>query len=78
MNLSYQQIQKILDDISNEESLVKYEVNNTNKKLRSLRKRLSFLKSKKKVYNVLLKKSKVDFSGCNLTDSDVDRISSIL
>lgn len=78
MNLSYQQIQKIVRDVEIEQSLVKSHITDLTKKLREKRKRLSFLNLKHKVYNELLQKSELDFTGCNLTDDDIDDISSVL
>lgn len=78
MNLSYQQIKKILDDIEIESSLVISEISHINKRIRDKRKRLNFLNLKKKIYNEFLKESKVDFTDNFLTDDDVDDISSIM
>lgn len=78
MNLSYQQIQKIISDVEIEQSIVKSHITELNKQIREQRKRLSFLNLKKKVYNEFLQNSKVDFTGCNLSDDDIDDIMFIL
>lgn len=78
MNLSYQQIQKIIRDVEIEQSLVKSHITDLTKRIREERKRLSFLNLKHKVYNELLQKSKVDFRDNYLTDDDIDDISSVL
>ena len=78
MNLSYQQIQKIISDVEIEQSLVKSHITDLTKRIREERKRLSFLNLKHKVYNELLQNSKVDFRDNYLTDDDIDDISSVL
>ena len=78
MNLSYQQIQKIISDVEIEQSIVKSHITELNKQIRDQRKRLTFLNLKKKIYNEFLQKSKVDFTGCNLSDDDNDDIMSLL
>lgn len=78
MTLSYQQIQKILEDIEIESSLLISEISHINKRIRDKINRLRFLNLKKRIYNEFLKESKVDFTDNFLTDADVDDISSVL
>ena len=78
MNLTYQQIAKILEDCEIEKSIYHCQIVDLNKRLKKIKKKYQFINLKIKVYNELKKKSSIDFS-CDLPSPDaVDDIASIL
>lgn len=73
--MSYQQIQKIINDCDEMIEVCNIKINVRSQQISKARKVKSLYQRKKKIYEDLLKASKVDFSG--LIDSVVDDISSI-
>lgn len=66
-NLTYQQIQKIIDDCSQMIDFYNTEINIRTKQIYNTRKQLSHFKRKKKIYENLLKTSQVSF----ISDNDL-------
>lgn len=74
-NLTYQQIQKIIDDCTQMIDFYNTEINIRTKQIYNTRKQLSLYKRKKQIYETFLKESKIDFTGS--LDNLVDDISDI-
>ncbi len=74
-DLTYQQIQKIIDDCSQMIDFYNTEINIRIKQIYNIRKQLTLYKRKKQIYETFLKESKIDFTG-NL-DNLVDDIPDI-
>ena len=73
--MTYQQIQKIINDCDDMIELFNREINLRSQQIYNTRKQLSLYQRKKKIYEDFLKASKVDFTSD--IDTLIDDISSI-
>lgn len=72
-NLTYQQIQKVINDCTELIDLYNTEINILSNRINNIRKNLYLFKRKKKIYEKFLKESKVDFtSDCDFLDDISD------